>query len=215
MTGKADCRPPTGKVSAVYHVEMRMGISVVRAFNLSSHDLQVRFLAPLMADQDFVYEGHEWSPRKTRISIFDGPELPLHQLSMGRGWPNVQRTSQEVTVEILEQARSGGIKAAPPAPADHALRERIIGRLSAGPIALSDVVRIAGDMMEGRRVSEQLSASEMAVWSLLHTGEAGLEADGLEVAQEMWEPLVLSPHSWLDGDRGVRLVRVAGAKHRL
>lgn len=189
----------------MFHVEMRMGLHVVRAFNLGAHDLQVRFLGPLMSGQDFAYEGHEWSPRKTRIKIYDGPRLETHDMGMGRGWQNVERDGADVTEELLSRARAGGMASAPPA-ANDALKERIIGRLSAGPLALGDTVRMAADLMEGRRVSEQLAAAEMAVWELLHTGRARLQSDDVEVAKELLEPLVLSPASWLDGDRGVRLL---------
>lgn len=189
----------------MFHVEMKLGIRVARAFNLSPHDLQVRFLAPLMSGQEFVYEGQEWSPRKTRIQIYEGRQLEPHEIGMGRGWQNVERTCEDVTAAVLERARQGGIEGQT-RTADNALKERIIGRLSAGPLALGDTVRMAGDLMEGRRVSEQLAASEMAVWELLHTGKVRLEADGVEVVKDLWEAVVLSPSSWLDGDRGVRLL---------
>lgn len=184
---------------------MKAGVRVARAFNLNQHDLQVRFLAPLMSGQEFVYEGNEWSPRKTRVTIYEGRELQTHEIGMGRGWQNVQRSCEDVTTEVLERARQGGIRTQAP-ESDNALKERIIGRLSAGPLALGDTVRMAGDLMEGRRVSEQMAASEMAVWELLHTDRVRLEADGVEVSQDLWEAVVLSPSSWLDGDRGVRLL---------
>ncbi len=84
---------------------MRMGISVVREFNLGERELWTRFLAPLMADQDFTLEGHDFTPRKTRITIYDGPELRPDQLGMGRGWQNVERTGSDVTAAVLARAR--------------------------------------------------------------------------------------------------------------
>ena len=89
----------------MFHVEMRMGMNVVREFNLGDERLWLDFLAPLMADQEFVLEGHEFTPRHTRLTVYEGPELRLDQLSFGRGWQNVERTASDVTERVLERAR--------------------------------------------------------------------------------------------------------------
>jgi hypothetical protein len=179
----------------VFHVEMRMGISVVREFNLGERELWTRFLAPLMADQDFTLEGHDFTPRKTRIAIYDGPELRPDQLGLGRGWQNVERTGNDVTGAVLARARehvetarttaprTTAPQTTPPGttalrttapPTWEALRERAIGRLSAGPMSFEEIVAMAADLMPDSTAGEQLAAGERAAVELLRSGAAQL-----------------------------------------
>ena len=159
----------------MFHVEMRMGISVVREFNLGERELWTRFLGPLMADKDFTLEGHDFTPRKTRIAIYNGPELRLDQLGLGRGWQNVERTGSDVTAEILATAHehAGAARTAAP-PTWEVLRERAIGRLTAGQVSYDEIVAMAADLMPDSTVGEQLAAGERAAVELLRSGAAQL-----------------------------------------
>jgi hypothetical protein len=159
----------------MYHVEMRMGAQVARQFNLSEQQLDAVFLSPLMADRDFKFEGHDWIPRSVRLKIYEGPQLEPHELGMGRGWQNVERSGSDVTQALLQRAR--GQIAAKPVPAaagGEVLRERLIGRLSAGPMSLDDVVEVAAGLMPDNVAAEQLAAGERAALELLRTGAAQL-----------------------------------------
>jgi hypothetical protein len=162
----------------VFHVEMRMGgMNVVREFNLGERELWIRFLAPLMADHDFTLEGHDFTPRKTRIAIYDGPELRPDQIGIGRGWQNVERTGNDVTEAVLAKAHEhvGATRTtAPAAPGWEALHQRVIGRLSAGPVSFGEIVVMATDLMPDSAPSEQLAASERAALELLRGGVAQL-----------------------------------------
>jgi hypothetical protein len=165
----------------MFHLELRQGIQSVRAFNMTEQQLTARFLAPLMADQEFVYEGHDWTPRKTRIRIFDGPELQTHQLGMGRGWQEVERSYTDVTEAVLEaarrQTRASPDRAAVPTQTPGAvdpLRERLIGRLFAGPVSFDDVVAMAAELMPGAPVEAQLATAEGAAVEVLKAGGAHL-----------------------------------------
>ena len=159
----------------MFHVELRMGINIVREFNLGEQELWTRFLAPLMADADFTLEGHDFTPRKSRIAIYAGPELRPDQLGLGRGWQNVERTGHDVTEEVLAKARehAGATRPAAP-PTWEALRERAIGRLSAGPVSFEEIVAMAGDLMPDSTAGEQLAAGERAAVELLRSGAAQL-----------------------------------------
>jgi hypothetical protein len=159
----------------MFHVEMRDGLQSVRAFNLSEEALDAQFLAPLMADAEFSYEGHEWTPRKTRLKIFEGPQLRPDQLGLGRGWQNVERKGSDVTEAILDRARAHVTLVAtqPPATID-ALRERLIGRLSGGPVSFEDVVAMAAELMPATTVEAQLAAAERAAVEVLQAGSAHL-----------------------------------------
>jgi len=163
----------------MFHVEMRCGMHVVREFNLDERELWIKFLAPLMADRDFTFEGHDFTPRKTRIKIFNGPELRPDQMALGRGWQNVERGGSDVTEAVLARAREAGVPqpaAASPVAvaAPDALRERLIGRLSAGPATLDDITRIAADLMPESSAEERLAASRDVALELLSSGTARL-----------------------------------------
>ena len=190
-----------------------MGASFVREFNLNDRTLWLRFLSPLMADRDFTLEGHDFTPRKTRIKIFEGPRLEPHELALGRGWQNVERSGGDVTEAVLARARAHAAAAAaaapgaapgatwsaasgaaaggapeqaaggappapgPPAPAPavtDTLRERVIGRLSAGPVTVAEIAEMAAGLMPGSTEEECLAASEKVAWALLYRGVATL-----------------------------------------
>jgi len=191
----------------MFHAEIREGTHVIREFNLDERALWVRYLAPLLGDREFVREGHEWNPRKTRIKIFEGPELRSDQISMGRGWPNAQRAGTDVTKAVLTRARelqqaptsAASPSPQPPAPAAspqpattpapavadgpvqgaRILRERLIGRLGAGPVTGLQIEALAHSAMPEADPPARRAACERAVWELLAAGEAQLsESDG-------------------------------------
>jgi hypothetical protein len=166
----------------MFHVEMRMGTQVVREFNLSEERLWVVFLAPLMDDRPFVVEDHEYIPHETRLKVFEGDELRLDQLGMGRGWQNVERAYTDVTERVLARAREHTAAKARPSqpataghpPATELLRERLIGRLSAGPITAAEVLSTALELMPGSDEPELLDVAQRAVWALLERDVAML-----------------------------------------
>jgi hypothetical protein len=187
----------------MFHVEIRMGMHYVREFNLDERVLWVRFLAPLMEGRTFTLEGHDYEPRTTKIVILDGPKLRADQLSMGRGWQNAKRASQDVTDVALARAhelREGmerelaarsienvaaavaaiatpalaDVPLALPAPSPSALRERLIGRLGAGPVSAEQIAAIAESLMPASDEAVRRAACEQVVWELLAGGEAQL-----------------------------------------
>ena len=166
----------------MFHVEMRMGMNVVREFNLSDERLWLDFLAPLMADQEFVLEGHDFTPRHTRLTVYEGPELRLDQLSFGRGWQNVERTATDVTERVLERAREhAGHDTRPQRPVPGAadlMRERLLGRIAAGPISGHEILAIAAELMPDGTEQERLDAAQRAVWALLERDAAQLTPRG-------------------------------------
>lgn len=171
----------------MYHVEMRAGMHVVREFNLTERRLWLEFLEPLMADREFTVEGHDFIPRKTRIKVYEGPELRPDQLGMGRGWQNAERTASDVTERVLARARGfiaqasaqeqdGSDRAAPVAV--DALRERVIGRLSAGAVGLDEIAAIAADLLPESSEPERRAAAQRVALALLETGVAQLSPSG-------------------------------------
>lgn len=185
----------------MFHLEMREGMHSVRAFNLTEEALATRFMEPLMADVEFTLEDHDWTPRKVRMRIFEGPQLRPDQLGMGRGWQTVERSFTDVTEAMLETARRQATEnfaeeaaaaadqmtapAQPAFPAQPAvlphlpgevdpLRERLIGRLSAGPVTFVDVVAMAAELFPGTAVDAQVAAAERAMLDVLRAGGTNL-----------------------------------------
>jgi hypothetical protein len=157
----------------VYHVQLYTRLHQARVYNLSNEELQQQFLDPMRGPGLFVYEGHEYEPRKTKLSVYEAERLRPDQISMGRGWPNVVKSGKDVTAEVLAQ-RAAPAPAAGSAAAVAQLKERLIGRLSAGPVSLQEIVAMAGELMPGSDDAERLAASHRAASELLHSGGACL-----------------------------------------
>jgi hypothetical protein len=157
----------------VYHVQLYTRLHQARVYNLSDEELQREFLDPMRGPGLFVYEGHEYEPRKTKLSVYEAERLRPDQISMGRGWANVVKLGKDVTKDVLAQ-RSTPAPAPGTVAAVAQLKERLIGRLSAGPVTLQEIITMAGDLMPGSDAAEQLAASHRAASELLHSGSADL-----------------------------------------
>jgi hypothetical protein len=170
----------------MFHVEIRSGLHQVRMFNLTEQRLWLEFLAPLMADDDFTVEDHDFSPRQSRLMVYEGPELRPDQLmGMGRGWQNVERTATDVTERVLERAREhtdrqrrdATAASSVPVAAD-LVRERLIGRIAAGPVASEEILAIIAELMPAGSEQERLEVAKYATWALLERGAAQLTPSG-------------------------------------
>ncbi len=102
--------PPRCSVQPVFHLEIRQGTQIARRYNMTGPELDAAFLAPLMADRDFDFGDHSWTPRRVRIKIYDGPALKDHELALGLAWPNVERAGSDVTQDILARAREAAAR---------------------------------------------------------------------------------------------------------
>jgi hypothetical protein len=164
----------------VFHAELYTRIRQARAFNLDADQVQRQFVIPMLSRELFVYQGREWDPRKAKLKIYEAPELRPDEIGMGRGWPTVQKIGTDVTAEMQAQALA---QTQPPAttpagalrlPVVDQLKERLIGRLSAGPVTLAEITAMAADLMPGSDPAEQLAASHRAAAELLQSGGARL-----------------------------------------
>jgi hypothetical protein len=176
----------------VFHVQLRQFPHVARAFNLTSEELSARLLEPWVRGGTVRLQDRRWDPARARLTIYEGPELRLDEIGLGRGWANVTRVGADVTVTLLEQAR-GDIEGR--APTDR-LKAGIQARCASAPLALSDVVALAGS--EQMRASERLALAEQAVWELLHAGTVRLVRAGEAPAPDQWRPVLLSWATWRD-----------------
>jgi hypothetical protein len=88
----------------MYHVELRQLPHNMCRFNLSEAELAT-IVRPWAADKVVEFGERKWVPQQARITILEGPRMPLEQLTMGRGWRAVQRNSEDVTEAVLSAAR--------------------------------------------------------------------------------------------------------------
>ncbi len=87
----------------MYHVELRQFPHNFCRFNLSEGELAA-LLAPWAAGQVIEVGDRKWNPQQAKITVLEGPELELQELSMGRGWRTAERRSQDVTDRVLAAA---------------------------------------------------------------------------------------------------------------
>jgi hypothetical protein len=88
----------------VYHVELRQFPHNLCRFNLSG--AQVRAIVePWVRDPFVEFEERKWTPHDAKLTILEGPQIPLGQLTMGRGWRAAERQSEDVTDTVLAAAR--------------------------------------------------------------------------------------------------------------
>ena len=159
----------------MFHVEMRQFPHNAWVFNLSEQEL-MQFLVPWSHEQWIELGERKWNPHQARMTVLEGPHLPVGELSMGRGWSNAQRRSQDVTERVLVQARAlqqdqdpatpaGGVAAGDlpaPAVADADLRSL----LGEDPPALLQAWRLAVQRRPELSPSESLALAERTLQSL-------------------------------------------------
>jgi hypothetical protein len=96
-----------------FHVEIgATGLRHARAFNLEADELRRAIVEPWMADRTIELGDQEWRPSESSLRILEGPRLEGPDLSFGQGWSNAERSSSEVTREVLAAAE----REAPPPP---------------------------------------------------------------------------------------------------
>ena len=175
----------------MFHVELRQFPHNVCRFNLSEQELRT-LVGPWALEQWIELGGRKWSPHQARLTILDGPRLAVQELSMGRGWRNAQRRSEDVTDRVLAAAKaplahSGGsgprrsqsltgLPEPPPDPSEpstdlpleaDSLGLELLAMLGEAPASLSAVWQLARSRFPERLPSECLAVAEQAIRSLL------------------------------------------------
>jgi hypothetical protein len=170
----------------VYHLQLRQFPHNLCRFNLT--DLQLRPVIEPWANDQWVELGErKWSPHQAKLTILEGPQLAVQQLSMGRGWRNAQRGGREVTDQVLAAARHAPATApsvpvqepaaVSPAPAAglssqatllaDSLALELLSLLETTTVPVSQAWRMAEARLPDRAASESLALAERAVASLL------------------------------------------------
>jgi hypothetical protein len=93
-----------------FHVEISSGFRQrARAFNLDEAKLRRTILDPWLQGRQISLGDKQWEPRDCKLVVLEGPELADTDLSMGRGWPNAEKTAENVTRRLIE-ASSAPVK---------------------------------------------------------------------------------------------------------
>jgi hypothetical protein len=88
----------------MYHLELRHYPHNMCRFNLSDEELSAIVL-PWAREEWIEFGERKWNPQEAKIKIIEGPELPLNQLTMGRGWRQAEHQGDDVTERLLASAR--------------------------------------------------------------------------------------------------------------
>ena len=88
-----------------FHVEISSGFRQrARAFNLDEGKLRSSIVEPWIRDQAIELGDKEWRPRDCKLIVLEGPELADTDLSMGRGWSNAEKTGENITRRLIDEA---------------------------------------------------------------------------------------------------------------
>jgi hypothetical protein len=202
----------------VYHIEFRQFPHNLCHFNLDDGALGA--IVKAWTTEPFVeIEGRKWNPHTAKLKILEGPEIPLDQLTMGRGWRVAERQGEDVSERVLtaakEAARAPSPGAPQQAPPDAALEAdslslELLSMLADGPEPLYFAWRLATKRFPDRAPGECLLLAENAVGSLLKSrlivllhpaatdpsGHPDANSDGAQVTDAELEAVHRAHESW-------------------
>jgi hypothetical protein len=211
--------PEAGADAPAYHVELRQFPHNVCRFNLGERELLANVVEPWAREQWIEMGERKWSPHQAKLTVIEGPLIPIEQLSMGRGWRVARREGREVTDRLLAGVAQRGH--APSAPTHSGLTAQ--NPRSGGQDLVADSLglellavlgpehaplRLAWEMTAARYpdqvVSESLALAERAVASLLHAGLIVLMCEDptggpRPIAEEEVESVLRRIDSWTQG----------------
>jgi hypothetical protein len=87
-----------------FHVEISRGFRHARVFNLDEGSLRSQVLEPWVHGRMIMLGDKDWEPRDCKLVILEGPELGDTDLAMGRGWSNAERSAENVTRRLVDEA---------------------------------------------------------------------------------------------------------------
>jgi len=87
-----------------FHVELTSEKNRARVFNLSREELLSSVIEPWLADRPFELAEYEWQPSESSLTVLEGKHLDNPDLAFGQGWSNAERSSENVTRRVLDEA---------------------------------------------------------------------------------------------------------------
>ena len=103
----------------MYHIALQQFPRNLNRFNLDGRQIG-SILVPWAQKEMVEINGQSWDPTAATITVLEGPEIPIHRLSLGRGWPLAEKQGEDVTARVIAEARAavsdGSAHRAPAAP---------------------------------------------------------------------------------------------------
>ena len=96
----------------MYHVELRQFPHNFCRFNLTETELREAVLDAWARGEWIEFGERKWNPHQAKLIVVEGPQIPLEQLSMGRGWRIAEREGKDVTEQLIAAAHSANTVAA-------------------------------------------------------------------------------------------------------
>jgi hypothetical protein len=87
-----------------FHVEISRGFRHARVFNIEEEELRANVLEPWVRGRMIMLGDKDWEPRDCKLVILEGPELGDTELAMGRGWSNAEKSAENVTRRLVDEA---------------------------------------------------------------------------------------------------------------
>ncbi|ERR1022692_270248 len=176
----------------MYHVELRQFPHNFCRFNLTESELRKSILDAWAQGEWIEFGERKWNPHQAKLTVLQGPELALEQLTMGRGWRAAVREGQDVTEQLLAAVESptgpigptgvdahsgiGRASALDQATAETQARDvrlladslglELLSQIGNEPVALVSVWQLARQRYPTWSASESLKLAEHAVRSL-------------------------------------------------
>ena len=138
----------------VFHVQLRQFPHNHTRFNLGEE--QMRSLAEQWVRGEWLVMGERrWNAYQAKLTVIEGSEIPVQQLSMGRGWRYAQRNGEDVTQRVLGAAGAAQAGGPAAATAPRALAGAAVEPDEAGGASVAVVESLLG----GHRGAEALLAA--------------------------------------------------------
>lgn len=159
----------------MFHIELREPPHSVHRFNLSERELRETVLKPWARGERIEVGERTWSAEAGAIIVLEGPEIPIGQLTMNRGWSVAQRKGRDVTERALASVREEQGASAPATALDaatdaellaDALGLELLRGLGERPMSLSSAWRLAAQRHPQMPPGESLDLARRAVASL-------------------------------------------------
>jgi len=191
-----------------FHIELRHFPANFARFNLTEAELGSLILERWAKDEWVELGDRKWNPQQAKLTVLEGPEIALDQLTMGRGWRNAQRHSREVTETVLTRARQQATAKSLPAAPDLALQAdslglEVLAELGDGRVPLHRTWELAEKRGAFGIPSQSLALAEGAVCSLLRSGLivilagcTGEDAQPARVPTDQSHAVVRTLESW-------------------
>jgi hypothetical protein len=195
----------------VYHVELREFPHDTHAFNLDAARMHATIVGPYVRGDVFEFGDYEWVPQRTVLTILEGPELPLSQLGLGRGWARARRAATDVTEAVL--AAAGTTKPDSQPMRSRGIEREILAHCARAPVHLNQIWLLAETAEPEASAGELLVLAERSLGQLLNEGLVEVwrgEGPGSEtLSRDEVKALLRATGAWSGTEAGAIFVRAS------